>query len=97
MNSTGANVSWLGTLGVQKSEESIVSEGPMGLVPRGGIVVVMGDHNSVMQKDLTNAELNQLADILGITVDRERKVSEIRSVHIYRGGRFPSGPRGGNP
>ena len=59
----------------------------MGLVPKGGYVVVTGDQPFVVQRDFSDEQLNQLADLLGMHKDkpfRDRLVPDIKSIHIYR-------------
>jgi hypothetical protein len=58
----------------------------MGLVAYGGYVVTTKNQTYVGKVKVDDQTLLRVAEILGIPkVDRDKLISEIRSIYIYRG------------
>lgn len=58
--------------------------------PRGGFVITMNHNNSVGQMPVNDETLRKVAEALGIpqragNLDIEKRLSEIKSIYIFRG------------
>jgi hypothetical protein len=58
--------------------------------PRGGFVITMNQNNTIGQIKIDDAMLLKVAQALGIperasNLDIEKRVSDIRSIYIFRG------------